>query len=156
MSDWPLAPSARLSWAVSAIKRSSVSMHLRSSWSGSCLQPLRQVGKLPASGEPSRAAPASKPPGDSLRAPFDDAVGARSSTEPDRAIAVDAQVHRGRGPLRHPRGEIHGQRPCDAAREDVNAVTGVEVNQLQPDLADRQPGDRSSSDLAALPADDAE
>src|SRR6202050_4351757 len=31
MSDWPLAPSARLAWAVSAITRSSVSMPLRSS-----------------------------------------------------------------------------------------------------------------------------
>src|ERR1700733_6995852 len=55
MSDWPLAPSARLAWAVSAITRSSVSMPLRSSLAGFrrhgvlAVQPLHvlMIGDVP-------------------------------------------------------------------------------------------------------------
>src|SRR5580692_11096221 len=116
MSDWPLAPRARLAWAVSAITRSSVSMPLRSSLAGFrrrgvvAVQPLHMlmIGDVPVEQQL-----ITEQLGDAVHVP-DIAPGPGGSLDADRAgrapcrVAGQAVARRQAGLGR--RGQFRSQR----------------------------------------------
>jgi len=68
-------------------------------------------------------------------------------------VPVNLQVRRGLDPRCHPPSDIGGQRPGHGGRQDVDVVSRVEIDQVQPRLTNSQPGDLAGRDLATLPAD---